>query len=331
MQNAYDYVVVGAGGAGCAVAARLSEDAGTRVLLLEAGGRDRSPNIKIPAAFAKQFKTKLDWDYSTGPEPHLNDRELFVPRGKSLGGSSSMNAMMYTRGRPLDFDGWRDAGCPGWGWEDVVPYFRRVENSERAGGEFHGTGGPVNVSRRLRPATADRAASWRRPSAAGIPANPDVNSPEQDGRQPDPGDAAKRPPLERAPTPTCARREAAEPDRQDRRPGARSRSRRRSSDRRALARRSRARRDGARSGARSSSAPARSARPQLLMLSGIGPAEHLRAVGIEPLVDAARGRREPPGPPVPHCSATSRRSTRTSPTPRSRRRCSSSCCADPGR
>ena len=100
--QSFDYVVVGAGSAGCAVAGRLSEDPDVSVLVLEAGGRDRSPNIRIPAAFSKQFKTKLDWDHSTGPEPHLDDRELFVPRGRSLGGSSSMNAMMFVRGRPLD-------------------------------------------------------------------------------------------------------------------------------------------------------------------------------------------------------------------------------------
>ena len=121
MGKGFDYVIVGAGSAGCALAARLSEDPSQRVLVLEAGGRDRSPNIKIPAAFAKQFRTKLDWDYSSGPEPALDGRELFVPRGKSLGGSSSMNAMMYVRGRPLDYDGWRDGGCPGWGYEDVLP------------------------------------------------------------------------------------------------------------------------------------------------------------------------------------------------------------------
>jgi choline dehydrogenase len=117
----HDYVVVGAGAAGCAVAARLSEDGGTTVLLLEAGGRDRSPNIKLPAAFAKQFRTKLDWDYSSGPEPHLDGRSLYVPRGRTLGGSSSMNAMMYVRGRPLDFDGWSEAGCPGWSYAEVLP------------------------------------------------------------------------------------------------------------------------------------------------------------------------------------------------------------------
>ena len=181
MEESFDYVIVGAGSAGCAVAGRLSEDPSVSVLLLEAGGKDRSPNIKIPAAFAKQFRTKLDWDHSTGPEPHLDGRELYVPRGKSLGGSSSMNAMMYVRGRPLDYDGWREAGCDGWGWQDVLPYYERMENYEASGDPaVHGRGGPVNVADQVepRPLTARFLEAAER---TGIPRNPDINSQEQDG------------------------------------------------------------------------------------------------------------------------------------------------------
>ena len=181
VEESFDYVIVGAGSAGCAVAGRLSEEPGTSVLVLEAGGRDRSPNIKIPAAFAKQFRTKLDWDHATGPEPHLDGRELYVPRGKSLGGSSSMNAMMYVRGRPLDYEGWREAGCDGWGWSDVLPAFKRMEDYEAQGDpSVHGTGGPVHVSDQVEPRPLTRR-FMEATQKVGIPLNTDINSPEQDG------------------------------------------------------------------------------------------------------------------------------------------------------
>jgi choline dehydrogenase-like flavoprotein len=176
----YDYVIVGAGSAGCVLANRLSEDPSVRVLLLEAGGRDRSPNIKIPAAFAKQFHTKLDWDYATEPEPHVDARSLYVPRGKSLGGSSSMNAMLYVRGRPLDYDTWEAQGASGWGYRDVLPYFIKSEDNERGPSEFHGAGGPLKVSEQRSPRPMNRrflAAS----AAVGIPQIADYNGPEQDG------------------------------------------------------------------------------------------------------------------------------------------------------
>jgi choline dehydrogenase len=175
-----DYVIVGAGSAGCVLALRLSEDPTVKVLLLEAGGRDRSPNIKIPAAFAKQFKTPLDWDLFTEPEPGCDGRSLYVPRGKGLGGSSSMNAMLYVRGRPLDYDLWESQGATGWGWDGVQPYFLRAEHNERGASEHHAVGGPMNIAdaRSPRELTAQFLAAAQ---AAGIPNVPDYNGPEQDG------------------------------------------------------------------------------------------------------------------------------------------------------
>jgi choline dehydrogenase len=176
----HDYVIVGAGSAGCVLASRLSEDPSVRVLLLEAGGKDRSPNIKIPAAFAKQFHTKLDWDYQTEPEPHVDNRALYVPRGKSLGGSSSMNAMLYVRGRPLDYDAWEAQGAPGWGFRDLLPYFIRSEDNVRGASEFHGAGGPLRVSEQRSPRPMNERLQ-QASAAAGIPRIADYNGPEQDG------------------------------------------------------------------------------------------------------------------------------------------------------
>ncbi len=176
----HDYVIVGAGSAGCVLANRLSEDPSVSVLLLEAGGKDRSLKIKIPAAFPEQFHTKLDWDFETEPEPHVDDRPLYVPRGKALGGSSSMNAMLYVRGRPFDYDGWEAQGAPGWSYRDVLPYFIRSEDNVRGASEYHGAGGPLRVSEQRSPRPMNRrllAAS----EAAGIPLIADYNGPEQDG------------------------------------------------------------------------------------------------------------------------------------------------------
>jgi choline dehydrogenase len=176
----HDYVIVGAGSAGCVLANRLSEDPSVNVLLLEAGGRDRSLKIKIPAAFPQQFHTKLDWDFETEPEPHVDERALFIPRGKVLGGSSSMNAMLYVRGRPLDYDGWEAQGAPGWGYRDVLPYFIRSEDNVRGASEFHGAGGPLRVSEQRSPRPLDRRL-LEASEAAGIPRIADYNGPEQDG------------------------------------------------------------------------------------------------------------------------------------------------------
>ena len=175
-----DYVIVGAGSAGCVLANRLSEDPAVRVLLLEAGGGDRHPNIRIPAAFPNQFRTKHDWNYATEPEPHVDGRSLAIPRGRALGGSSSMNAMLYVRGRPLDYDLWEKQGAAGWGWRDVLPYFLKSEDNSRGTSEFHASGGELRVSEQRSPRPADRLL-LEASAAAGIPRIADYNGPEQDG------------------------------------------------------------------------------------------------------------------------------------------------------
>lgn len=147
MPDNFDYVIVGAGSAGCVLANRLSADPGCRVLLLEAGPRDWNPFIHMPAGLAQLIKFKsLNWSYQTEPEPNLNNRRLYWPRGKVLGGSSSINAMCYIRGHASDYDDWRDLGNPGWGFEDVLPYFRRAEDQGRGESEMHGADGPLGVS-----------------------------------------------------------------------------------------------------------------------------------------------------------------------------------------
>ena len=135
---AADYVIVGAGSAGCVLAGRLSEDPDAEVLLLEAGGPDSAPEIRIPAMFPALFKSGLDWDLLGEPEPGLAGRRLYLPRGRMLGGSSSINAMIYLRGARADYDAWG----PGWTYDEVLPYFKRSEDNEWGESEYHGAGGP---------------------------------------------------------------------------------------------------------------------------------------------------------------------------------------------
>jgi choline dehydrogenase-like flavoprotein len=273
-----DYVIVGAGSAGCVLASRLSEDSAASVLLIEAGGKDRHPNIKIPAAFANQFETKLDWNYATEPEPHVDGRSLYIPRGKSLGGSSSMNAMLYTRGRPLDYDLWEKQGAEGWGWDGVLPYFLRSEDNARGASEFHATDGELRVEDQRSPRPIDRRL-LDACAAVGIPRIADYNGPEQDGasmfqvtqrdgRRWSAADGFLRPAISRPNLKVLTRATVIGIEFEgERAVGVRYRGRR---GRESVAR---AEREVIVSAGAIGS-------PQILLLSGIGPPDHLRDVGV---------------------------------------------------
>ena len=177
----YDYIIVGAGSAGCVLAARLSADSSVKVLLLEAGPVDDAQEIQAPAALSRLFQSAYDWNYNTVPQHRAAGRSIYWPRGRVLGGSSSMNAMIYIRGNRRDFQAWRDEhGCSGWGYEDLMPYFRRSEDNSRGASAYHGTGGPLAVSdvRYKSPACEAFIAAAREQGAT---ANEDFNGPRQDG------------------------------------------------------------------------------------------------------------------------------------------------------
>ena len=176
----YDYIVIGAGSAGCVVAARLSECSDLSVLLLEAGGPDDEPFIYIPAAFRYLFKTPTDWNYETEPQRHLNGRKEYIPRGKALGGSSVINAMIYQRGNPANYNTWAALGNEGWAWEDVLPYFKKSQNQERGESNLHGVGGPLNIAD-LRDPNPLSHLLLRAAAEQGYPINPDFNGDTQEG------------------------------------------------------------------------------------------------------------------------------------------------------
>ena len=177
----YDYIIVGAGSAGCVLANRLTEDAGNRVLLLEAGGRDTNPYIHIPAGFTKTLDDPgVNWCYQTEPEAELSGRRVFYPRGKVLGGSSSINGHIYIRGQPEDYDQWAQLGNRGWSFEDVLPYFKKSEDREGGGDAYHGVGGPLTISDpRERHEISE--AIIRAAGECGVPRSDDINGAQHDG------------------------------------------------------------------------------------------------------------------------------------------------------
>jgi len=281
----FDYVIVGAGSAGSTLAARLTEDGRTTVCILEAGPEDKSILIKMPLGFAFfPDGTIYNWSFDTSPQRHLNSRIGHQPRGRSLGGSSSINAMIYIRGSRADYDGWAAAGATGWGWSDVLPYFKRAENNERGANAFHAVGGPLSVSD-LRYKNPLSDVFLQAAGELQLPANDDFNGAQQegmgyyqvtqkDGRRCSTATAYLHPARSRTnlSVRTDARCEKVLID-NGRAAGVRYRQARETKT-------VYARREVIVSAGTFQS-------PQILMLSGIGPAQHLRKFGVEVALDAS--------------------------------------------
>jgi choline dehydrogenase len=176
----YDYIVIGAGSAGCVVANRLTEDPDTTVLLLEAGTPDTKPEIQIPLAGMKLLGSEVDWSYFSEPEPYLNNRKIFCPRGKVLGGSSSINFMVYIRGNHRDYDRWQSLGNPGWSYQDMLPYFKKSEHQQRGADPYHSVDGELSVTDLISP-TVTSQLFVEAAMEMGYPHNPDFNGVQQEG------------------------------------------------------------------------------------------------------------------------------------------------------
>lgn len=282
-----DYIVVGAGSAGAALAARLSEDPSATVLLLEAGGPDKALELHVPAAFSKLFRGPYDWDYDTVPQERLEGRTVFWPRGKTLGGSSSLNAMMWVRGFAADYDEWADAAGPAWSWESLVPYFRRVEGTQDPTDPTQGTDGPQSIEHQRDPRShtaafleAAREAGYR-VTAPNLPAGQGFSQTmvsQHRGARASTADAYLRPAKNR---PNLRVVTGAHVRRVTFSPGDAPRATRVYVDIDGITRHAVAAREVVLCGGAVNT-------PQLLMLSGIGPADHLDDLGIEVIVDAGQ-------------------------------------------
>jgi choline dehydrogenase len=180
MAKGYDFIIIGGGSAGSVLAGRLTEDPSAEVLLLEAGGSDRHPFYHLPAGFAKMTKGIGSWGWDTVPQKHMQDKVFRYTQAKVIGGGSAINAQIYTRGNAQDYDDWRQMGCTGWGYEDVLPYFRKAEDNETYDNKYHGKGGPLGVSEPRAPLPICEA-YFQAAAALGIPRNMDINGERQDG------------------------------------------------------------------------------------------------------------------------------------------------------
>ena len=180
MPKGYDFIIIGGGSAGSVVAARLSENPACQVLLLEAGGSDRHPFYHLPAGFAKMTKGIGSWGWDTVPQKHMQNKVFRYTQAKVIGGGSAINAQVYTRGNAQDYDDWRQMGCTGWGYDDVLPYFRKSEDNDTYDNQYHGKGGPLGVSQPIAPLPVCEA-YFKAAAALGIPRNMDINGEKQDG------------------------------------------------------------------------------------------------------------------------------------------------------
>jgi len=279
MSESYDFIILGGGSAGCVLAARLSEDPGARVLLIEAGGRARNPLYHLPAGFAKMTKGIGSWGWSTVPQKHMKGRIFTYTQAKVIGGGSTINAQVYTRGAAQDYDEWRQMGCEGWSYADVLPYFRKAEDNDTFDNEYHGRGGPLGVSQPRAPLPICEA-FFEAAAALGIPRNPDLTGATQDG-------VGHYQLTQRSARRCSAAVAYLAPNR--RRPNLAVRTG--TEVRRILVEKGRAAGvellDGTRIDAGSAviASCGTIGSPRLLMLSGIGPADHLRGLGINVVLD----------------------------------------------